>query len=676
MAQAPHLGAEPAGDASTHPQGQPATGPSQQSGSSDPAKETNNTSSNTNGPEAQVPPKDADNNTGENWATSAAGNGADGKNDAAHNDGGWDTENNNTGDDGSGKGNDDNNKSSWSDDNNKNSGGNDNAANDNSWDNDTTAKNDGWDQQNQNSSGNQSGNTQNGIWANDNPNGNAQTNDGWANDDQKDKSGNSQPVPGGWENDQNNASHPNSASIPAASQASLRALYGPHGAYYTPRIFAENTIPPDAEEGPRYDVPRAIAQTKGTSKQVQPGKGYMYNKKRCVPEYIDNLDEPYGRFVFKYRTKEQIRNEIGVEIGIEPTANEDVNSLENLDKAELIRLVLRAKNALGGTIPDQPVQATAATPTSAASFEQVAVTPPARCFLRYSLPPARNVSNGTGLGIRMPKEPGKQDTGDGGDAKQNNEWSKSTDSWDNNRQQNTNSGAENWNEQSNRNANTNKNASGWDGQQEKEGASSTSRKRHTQRSERDQPPNPARKEAQPKAVSQTSRQVSSQSLGTVIQKSSEPVDPWTTTASTSAVDANGGAFTDTNPPSAAAAGGGVSANQGTSYAPQPYDYASAYGIGGGGAAPPPAQAQAQVNFVGEGVVGGAQWDTTLPLYDPGPRPPTPDATAARPYAPQVLDMGWGESERPDPVPVSDQTQMAAGGWGNAGGQPSGPTSGW
>ena len=82
-----------------------------------------------------------------------------------------------------------------------------------------------------------------------------------------------------------------------------RSLYGPHGAYYAIHIPDRNDPPPDAEEEPRYDVPVAVAKNKFSTKQVQPGPGYLYMKKRTIPKYIDTLDEPYARFVFKYRTK-------------------------------------------------------------------------------------------------------------------------------------------------------------------------------------------------------------------------------------------------------------------------------------------------------------------------------------------------------------------------------------
>ena len=62
--------------------------------------------------------------------------------------------------------------------------------------------------------------------------------------------------------------------------------------------------PVEPEEPAKYDVPqRVVDELEGSTKQVQPGPGYRYYKRRLVPEYIDTLQEPYARFVFLYRTK-------------------------------------------------------------------------------------------------------------------------------------------------------------------------------------------------------------------------------------------------------------------------------------------------------------------------------------------------------------------------------------
>lgn len=82
-----------------------------------------------------------------------------------------------------------------------------------------------------------------------------------------------------------------------------RELYGPHGPYYSLRALRPDEPRPDAEEEPRYDVPQSLAARRGSTKQVQPGPGYRYFKKRVIPDYIDTMETPYARFVFKYRTK-------------------------------------------------------------------------------------------------------------------------------------------------------------------------------------------------------------------------------------------------------------------------------------------------------------------------------------------------------------------------------------
>lgn len=110
-------------------------------------------------------------------------------------------------------------------------------------------------------------------------------------------------------NNANNHSEQNTQGVsnpqtpPRSISSNVRPLFGPYGQYYTWEPKRVDAPSPDAEEEPRYDVPKSIADRIGTSKQVQPGQGYLYCKKRSVPEYIDDMKEPYARFVFKYRTK-------------------------------------------------------------------------------------------------------------------------------------------------------------------------------------------------------------------------------------------------------------------------------------------------------------------------------------------------------------------------------------
>ena len=140
-----------------------------------------------------------------------------------------------------------------------------------------------------------------GNWDGNNAQNN-QTQGGWDND----ANGNTQPqqLPNDW----NATAHSQPAVGIGSVQTGLRSarpLYGPYGAYYGSSSRPRTTLSPtaDAEEEPRFDVPETVAADKGTTHQVQPGKGYLYIHKRASPDYVDSIEEPYARFVFKYRTK-------------------------------------------------------------------------------------------------------------------------------------------------------------------------------------------------------------------------------------------------------------------------------------------------------------------------------------------------------------------------------------
>ena len=249
----------------------------------------------------------------------------------------------------------------------------------------------------------------NNDW-NDNSNPNDKNEDGWDDNHNNDKethqqSGgwesepqNSQIHDGGWEDRHNNPPPrpitPPNANSPFGRQSSGSPshgpLYGPHGAYYTVGSSAPVEVDPEVEEEPRYDVPKEVIERTGSSHQVQPGRGYMYAHKRATPEYIDSIDEPYARFVFKYRTKgksgpsiprcqedrkpargdsrrwdkhlhgcampgfgretdphgghaEQIEHETGIKLESEPTGDEEKQKFSGLSKDELIEMLARAQ---------------------------------------------------------------------------------------------------------------------------------------------------------------------------------------------------------------------------------------------------------------------------------------------------------------------------------------------
>lgn len=219
-----------------------------------------------------------------------------------------------------------------SDDNNNNSQpAGDNTAN--NWDqqpqenqqNPTGENNGGWDNNADNPNDNQQQQTHQG-WGDNNQNNDQQTQDnggGWSNENTHNNQApgnwdnNGQPLQaqGNWEND---AAHDNTTTqpqqpaqdwssqpAPPPPSRTTRPLYGPYGAYYSTHPHTTTALSPtaEAEEEPPYDVPETIAAERGTTHQVQPGKGYLYIHRRASPEYMDGIEEPYARFVFKYRTK-------------------------------------------------------------------------------------------------------------------------------------------------------------------------------------------------------------------------------------------------------------------------------------------------------------------------------------------------------------------------------------
>jgi hypothetical protein len=109
----------------------------------------------------------------------------------------------------------------------------------------------------------------------------------------------------------NAAITPPKRDFTAASPAQERLLHGPHGPYYgrnhgtqshqsqSPDNDVEMMLQPVVGEEPPYDVPADMP----TTHQVKRGPGYMYHHKRRSPEYLDTLEEPFARFVFKYRTR-------------------------------------------------------------------------------------------------------------------------------------------------------------------------------------------------------------------------------------------------------------------------------------------------------------------------------------------------------------------------------------
>ena len=411
----------------------------QKPGSLDPAKEENN-------------PRD------DGWGNQNNTNGdSSGNNDTQ---GGWDTDRkNNTND-------------SYNTDGNNWDTSGDNKNENSNWEsqNDNQNTTDGWnnDSSQQNSSSwenNGQPQTTDTDWENKSAN-NTTTKDDWGanNNTTAANSGND------WGNDSSKAT---GNATQSASTPAVQTLYGPHGVYYATRSSIDPEVPCDAEEEPRYDVPQAFATEYHSSKQVQPGKGYLYWKKPSKPRYIDKLEEPYAKFVFKYRTKTELKEDEGIDIETEPSGNEEVQAFQNLEKDELIKMLLRAKGALGGKIPSPPPQAAE---IGDDHEKGIAIDPPRVDFLDYDLPPPTLRGGNGGEGKKTTSADNANNDDWSTPTTNNNNSSKSNnDNWGSTANNATSSGNKDWssggggggwgndNNASSKNTNTNDSGGNWSG---------------------------------------------------------------------------------------------------------------------------------------------------------------------------------------------------------------------
>ncbi|KAL2216879.1 hypothetical protein M432DRAFT_640956 [Thermoascus aurantiacus ATCC 26904] len=124
------------------------------------------------------------------------------------------------------------------------------------------------------------------------------------------------------------------------------------------RQFQSNHIQPDqvqvfispmtertaSDEPFLYTVPSYIAESRSLSHQVQLGSSAEYIHRTRRPTYMDSLDEPYAKFVFKYRLKEAIETKFG--ITIKRDVDEERRRLESIPKGEIITRLLRAEGVL------------------------------------------------------------------------------------------------------------------------------------------------------------------------------------------------------------------------------------------------------------------------------------------------------------------------------------------
>ncbi|KAF3482055.1 uncharacterized protein GIQ15_04814 [Arthroderma uncinatum] len=108
----------------------------------------------------------------------------------------------------------------------------------------------------------------------------------------------------------------------------------------------------EASEPPLYTVPDQVAQERSLSHQVQVGKSSTYSHKVQVPLYLDTMEEPYAKFVFKYRIKDVIASAIGKPI--ERDVEAERRLLESLPREEILNQLLHAHGLLAAQALGQP----------------------------------------------------------------------------------------------------------------------------------------------------------------------------------------------------------------------------------------------------------------------------------------------------------------------------------
>ncbi|WEW58539.1 hypothetical protein PRK78_004007 [Emydomyces testavorans] len=114
---------------------------------------------------------------------------------------------------------------------------------------------------------------------------------------------------------------------------------------------------PQNDEPPLYTVPEAVAQAESLTHQVQPGRAEEYIHKLRVPEYLDTMEEPYAKFIFKYRMQDLIEQKFNVKVERDPEVER--KKLEMLPKSDIVNQLLQAQgffNNQSSVNPVVPVQ--------------------------------------------------------------------------------------------------------------------------------------------------------------------------------------------------------------------------------------------------------------------------------------------------------------------------------
>ncbi|KAI1917135.1 hypothetical protein LOZ61_000652 [Ophidiomyces ophidiicola] len=237
--------------------------------------------------------------------------------------------------------------------------GNENDTNTHRWDsinvkdtNNETNQNDSM-QNNNNNTGsswetdneNSKSETQQHDWGNVNSNDNCGTGD-QNNQDNQWRSGNSIDESKSIENANGDTNaQPESQAVPISAFQQPYWVPLQHFQVVTPAqqptFVSQAYLDPQNAEPALYTVPESVVKEKSLSHQVQVGRAEGYLHKMRAPWYLDTMEEPYAKFVFKYRMEETIEQKFNVKI--EQDLDVIRKKLEMLPKSEIVDQLLHVQ---------------------------------------------------------------------------------------------------------------------------------------------------------------------------------------------------------------------------------------------------------------------------------------------------------------------------------------------
>ncbi|KAK2741061.1 hypothetical protein FQN57_005801 [Myotisia sp. PD_48] len=256
-----------------------------------------------------------------------------------NNNAGWDTQNNNQ----------DSSNVNWANDASGNQGGNDNYnSNDQNWNNnndqnvgdghwnnnnDQNAANGHWSNNNSGQPNYDAGGNQGTHWNGGQDGGNGNYNNG--NPDQNPQ----QPIQN-WNNNNNQGQIIADSNVHIYQPPRQRSFWAPpQHSQNVPAIITPLHREQESDEPPLYTVPEHISRERSLSHQVQVGKSASYSHKIRVPIYMDTMEEPYAKFVFRYRMKgKQSPFDMVIKHFIGSNMSANVKYLETIEKHLNIQL--------------------------------------------------------------------------------------------------------------------------------------------------------------------------------------------------------------------------------------------------------------------------------------------------------------------------------------------------